>query len=164
MAVIIANVTLGEAVVQVDNIVPGDNVFDVKAKIFTENVESGVKDVLRAEIPYLKDELVMASATGVSVVYEGEHLPYWEKAFQSIQISATRPIRPLLHDVINSGIGLLLGSDQPIGILQGLVDDLLDTILSTIKALPEADTDEYSESLGNVAELLIQLLKMLGFI
>ncbi|KAL5359057.1 hypothetical protein BJX96DRAFT_174014 [Aspergillus floccosus] len=164
LGIIIANVTLGEALVEVNNIVPGNNTFNVKGKLYIENVEKHIDEIIKAEIPYLKQEMVWASATGISVVYQGQHLPYWEKAFGSIVVSATRLIKPLVQDLIDSGVSVLFGSDVSGDFLPGIVDPLIDSILGTIKTIPDMDYDQYSEAIGEVAKLVLKLLKSLGFI
>ncbi|KAL4895620.1 hypothetical protein BDV59DRAFT_191567 [Aspergillus ambiguus] len=164
LGILIANTTLGEALVEVKNVVPGNNTFTVKGKLNTDVVEKNIDDIIKVEIPYLKDEMIWASATGISVVYHGQHLPYWEQAFSSVVVSATRPVKPLVQDLVNSGVSVLLGSDISGEFLPSIVNTLTETILGTIKTLPDTDYDQYSEAIGEVAKLALELLKTLGFI
>ncbi|KAL3461149.1 hypothetical protein BJX64DRAFT_277984 [Aspergillus heterothallicus] len=164
LAVIIANITLGEATVAVNNIVPGNNTFVVRARLNTADVQSHIEDIILAEIPYLREGNIMASATGVSVVYRGEHLEYWEKAFQSIQVSATRPVKEILGMVVDSGISFLLGGIQPGPGLKEFVYNLVDQILETVRELPEEGVEGYTEDLSRLAKLVLSLLTMLGIL
>ncbi|KAL3449090.1 hypothetical protein BJX65DRAFT_317217 [Aspergillus insuetus] len=164
LAVIIANITLGQATVAVDNIVPGNNTFVVRASLNTALVESNIDAIIQSEIPYLREGNVMASARGVSVVYRGEHLQYWEEAFQSIQVSATRPVKELLGMVVDSGISFILGGIEPGEGLKEFVYNLVDQILETVRALPEDGVDGYTEDLAALARLVLRLLTFLGIL
>ncbi|KAL2818063.1 hypothetical protein BJX63DRAFT_419358 [Aspergillus granulosus] len=164
LAVIIANITLGQATVAVNNIVPGNNTFIVRAKLNTADVEANIDKIILAEIPYLREGNVMASAKGVSVVYQGQHLAYWEKAFQSIQVSATRPVKELLGMVVDSGVSFLLGGIQPGEGLKEFVDNLADQILETVRELPEDGVEGYTDNLGALAKLVLRLLTLLGIL
>ena len=161
---LVGDTTLGDAFVEVKDIVPGTNVFNVKAKLHTEEIEQDITKVLETEIPYLQKELIMATATGVSVVYQGIHLPYWEKAFQSIKVSATRPVRPLLESVVDSGVQILGGSNGAGGFLGDLVSGILGMILKIVKDLPDEDVGSYAEELGKLGKLALRLLSLIGFI
>ncbi|KAF9890812.1 hypothetical protein FE257_005383 [Aspergillus nanangensis] len=164
LSLLIDDIILGEAIAEVNDIVPGNNTFNVKGKLNQANVEKNITDILRAEIPYLRNDLVMASASGKSVVYQGRHLPYWEKAFESIRITATRPVRPLLDSVVDSGVSMIIDQPAITGVLKEIVDPLVDSILSRIKTLPSEDVDDYTEALGGIGTIALKLISTLGFI
>jgi hypothetical protein len=162
--VILANLTVGQATVAVDNIIPGNNSFIVRAQLNTTLVESQIDEIIKAQIPYLREGNVMATAQGVSVVYKGEHLEYWEKAFQTILVSATRPVKEILAMVVDSGVSFLLGGIEPGDGMSEFVGNLVDQILETVGGLNEEDVDGYSEKLGALGSLVLRLLTLLGIL
>ncbi|KAJ0421302.1 hypothetical protein BJY00DRAFT_300956 [Aspergillus carlsbadensis] len=166
LAVIIANLTVGEATVSVNNIIPGNNTFTIRAQLHTATVESNINAIIQSEIPYLREGNVMASARGVSVVYRGEHLQYWEEAFQSIEVSATRPVKELLGMVVDSGVSFILGGIEPGEGLGVFVDNLVDQILETVRDLPVdgPGVQGYTDDLAALARLVLSLLTVLGIL
>ncbi|KAL4864850.1 hypothetical protein BDV12DRAFT_211342 [Aspergillus spectabilis] len=163
-AVILANLTVGQATVSVNNIIPGNNTFIVRAQLNTTLVESQIEEIIKAQIPYLREGNVMATAQGVSVVYKGEHLEYWEKAFQTILVSATRPVKEILAMVVDSGVSFLLGGIEPGERMGEFVENLVDQILETVRGLDEEDVDGYTEKLGALGRLVLRLLSLLGIL
>ncbi|KAL4914572.1 hypothetical protein BDW62DRAFT_219989 [Aspergillus aurantiobrunneus] len=164
LAVILANLTVGQATVAVNNIVPGNNTFFVRASLNTALVEENITDIIRSEIPYLREGNVMATATGVSVVHEGEHLEYWEKALQTIRVSATRPVKEILGMVVDSGVSFILGGIEPGEGLNTVVENVADQILDTVRGLGEHDVDEYTDNLATLGRLVLVLLRVLGIL
>ncbi|KAL4928919.1 uncharacterized protein BDV17DRAFT_298395 [Aspergillus undulatus] len=162
LAVILANLTVGHATVAVDNIVPGNNTFVVRANLDTSIVEDNIESIIQEQIPYLRDGNISATATGVSVTYEGEHLEYWEEAFQAIRISATRPVKEILQMVVNSGATSVLGGIVPSEGLNTFVDNLVDQILDTVRNLDEDDVAGYTDNLATLGRLVLRLLTFLG--
>ena len=108
--------------------------------------------------------MITATATGVTVVNNGVRVTYLEKAFQQLHVKAVRPVKPLLGDLVDSGVSLLTGDDRPNKFLGNIVDSLMDTLLGTIKKLEKGEVDDYAESLGRVAKLALRLLSLLGVI
>ncbi|KAL5333711.1 hypothetical protein BJX70DRAFT_403263, partial [Aspergillus crustosus] len=163
-AVILANLTVGRATVSVNNIIPGNNTFIVRAQLNTTLVETHIEDIIKSQIPHLREGNVMATAQGVSVVYKGEHLEYWENAFQTILVSATRPVKEILAMVVDSGISFLLGGIEPGEGMGEFVENLVDQILETVRGLEEEDVEGYSEKLGALGRLVLRLLTFLGIL
>ncbi|KAH8699279.1 hypothetical protein BGW36DRAFT_426948 [Talaromyces proteolyticus] len=161
LAVSVGGIQLGEAVVTVNNIVPGNNTINVKAKLNATSVRNNILPVLQTEMPYLRQELVVASASGLSVVYEGQHLPYWEKAFQALTISATNPVIPLLQLLVNGTLNNMLGENQ---FLSPILNALLGTLVSSINSIPEEDEAGFEEAVSSLGELIIRVLSNLGLI
>ncbi|KAL4959279.1 uncharacterized protein BDV14DRAFT_206947 [Aspergillus stella-maris] len=163
LAVILANLTVGEATVAVDNIVPGNNTFVVRANLNTSLVEDNIEAIIQEQILYLREGNISATATGVSVVYEGQHLEYWEEALQAIRISATRPVKEILNMVVDSGATSILGITPGDG-LGTFVDNLADQIIETVRDLDEDDIDGYTERLATLGRLVLRLLTLLGIL
>ncbi|BCS21157.1 uncharacterized protein APUU_21589A [Aspergillus puulaauensis] len=164
LGVILADLTVGQATVAVNDIVPGNNTFVVRAKLNTELVENNINEIIKSEIPYLKEGNVIATATGISVVYNGQHLEYWEKAFQTIRVSATRPVKEILNMVVDSGVSFILGGIKPGDGLETVVNNLVDQILDTVRGLDENDVDGYTENLAALGKLVLRLLTFLGIL
>lgn len=164
----IEDIVLGEALVKVSNIVPGNNTF-VKGKLNVASVEGNITRIMELEAPYLKKELIMASATGKSVVYSGQHLPYWEKAFQAIHVSATRRVKPLLMSLVDNTVDSLLGFDgdetennsegAADGYLGEVVEALIDQVLSRFKELPEENLEDFTDTLAGLGKLVLRIFK-----
>ncbi|KAK2738414.1 hypothetical protein FQN55_000540 [Onygenales sp. PD_40] len=164
IGVMVGDIKLGRAFVAVNDIVPGNNTFFVKGMVDVGNIEEDITPILKTEVPYLKKGLIMASAAGETVVYRGKHLPYWEKAFQSIKVSATRPVKPLLMSVVDNSLESVMGLDDDSGFLGDVVSGLVDSVLETLNDLPDGNIDNYTESLSTVAKLVLRILGLLGFI
>jgi hypothetical protein len=147
---------IGEARVSVANIIPGKNTFDVDAKLNVTNIKNNINAIMAIELPYLKEEQILASASVTSVVYEGEHLPYWEEAFGQLEIALARPIRPLVQSVLDSGF---LGS-----YINPIVDRVLNIILENVKEMEEDDLEDYAEGLGDIGTRALSLLSTLGIL
>ncbi|KAK2809863.1 hypothetical protein FQN50_003504 [Emmonsiellopsis sp. PD_5] len=164
IGVMVGDIKLGRAFVAVNDIVPGNNTFFVKGMVDVGNIEGNITSILKTEVPYLKKGLIMASAAGETVVYQGNHLPYWVKAFQSIKVSATRPVKPLLMSLVDNSLESVIGVDDDNGFLGNVVSGLVDSVLETLNDLPDGNIDNYTESLGTVAKLVLRILGLLGFI
>lgn len=152
----------GEGLAIINDLVPGNNTFPVYAKLNTADIEGNITEILETEMPYLQQELLMATASGIKVVNNGVRVTYLEKAFQQLHVTAIRPVRPLLQSLVDSGVSLLTGDDRPNEFLGNIVDTLLDTILGTMKDLEKGEVNNYAESLGKVAKLVLRLLSLLG--
>lgn len=160
----IGNVVAGQGLAVINDLVPGNNTFPVYAKLNTADIEGNITSILETEMPYLQQELLMATATGLKVVNNGVRVTYLEKAFQELHVTAIRPVKPLLQGLVDSGITLLTGDDRPNEFLGEIVDSLLDRLLGTIKDLEKGEVDDYAESLGRVAKLALRLLSLLGLV
>ncbi|KAL2827265.1 hypothetical protein BJY01DRAFT_255765 [Aspergillus pseudoustus] len=147
---------IGEGRVSVANIVPGKNTFSVDAKLNVTNIRNNINAIMATELPYLKEEQILASASVTSIVYEGEHLPYWEEAFGRLEIALARPIRPLVQSVLDSGF---LGS-----YMNPIVQRVLNIILENVKEMKEDDVEDYAATLGDIGTRALGLLSTLGIL
>ncbi|KAL3444309.1 hypothetical protein BJX65DRAFT_297771 [Aspergillus insuetus] len=152
----IGDFIIGEGRVSVANIIPGKNTFDVDAKLNVTNIKSNINAIMVIELPYMKKEQIIASASVTSVVYKDEHLPYWEEAFGRLEIALARPIRPLVLSVLDSGF---LGS-----YINPIVERVLNIILENVKEMDEDDLEAYAEGLGDIGTRALSLLSTLGIL
>ncbi|KAL4874414.1 hypothetical protein BJY04DRAFT_225038 [Aspergillus karnatakaensis] len=154
--VLIGDIIIGEARVSVANIIPGENVFEVDAKLNVTNLQNNMEDLLAIEIPYLKNEEIIASASVKLVIYEGQRLTYWEEAFGRLEVTLTRPVRPLVQSVLDSGfLGSYMGP---------IVERVLDTILANVKEMDEDGLELYAGSLSDLARTALRLLSVMGLL
>ncbi|KAJ0423190.1 hypothetical protein BJY00DRAFT_310319 [Aspergillus carlsbadensis] len=154
--VMVGDFVIGEGRVSVANIIPGKNTFDVDAKLNVTNIRDNINAIMAIEIPYLKKEQVLVSASVSSVVYKGQHLPYWEEAFGRLEIAVSRPIRPLVRSVLDTGF---LGS-----YINPIVNRVLNIVLANVKEMDDDDLDAYAESLGEIGTRALSLLSTLGIL
>lgn len=124
-----------------NDIVPGNNTLFVKGILDYRNIQQNIIPILKAETPYLKEGLIMASAVVESVVYQGQHLDYWEKSFQSIKVSAITPVKPLFSSVIigNSFESGPMGIPDGGGVAGDALASLADAVLKIINGLSVGD-------------------------
>ncbi|KAL4924124.1 uncharacterized protein BDV17DRAFT_295755 [Aspergillus undulatus] len=155
IALSVSDIILGEARANVA-IIPGRNTFDVDAKLNVTNLQDNMETILRAEIPYLRNEEVLASASVSSVLYEGQRLAYWEEAFGRLELTLTRPVRSLMQSVLDSGV--LSGT------IASLADFALDNILENVKEMADDDLDAYLERLSDIAKSGLNLLSTMDIL
>ncbi|KAL4993973.1 hypothetical protein BDV10DRAFT_189490 [Aspergillus recurvatus] len=151
----VGNVTLGDLKVSISNITTGVNIFPVQAKLNITNIQENMGTILEAEIPYLRNGEILASASVASIVYEDQHLQYWEQAFGRLEVSLKRPIRPLIRTLLDGGF---------LGVGGSLVEDVLDTILENVKSMSEDDLDDYIARLSELVERVLGLLETLNIL
>ncbi|KAL3458720.1 hypothetical protein BJX64DRAFT_279647 [Aspergillus heterothallicus] len=152
----IGDFIIGEGRVSVANIIPGKNTFDVDAKLNVTNLRDNINAIMAIELPYLRKEQILASASVTAVVYEGEHLPYWEEAFGRLEIALARPIRPLVQSVLDSGfLGSYVGP---------IVDRVLNIILENVQEMDADDLEDYASRLGDIGTRALGLLSTLGML
>ncbi|KAL4803063.1 hypothetical protein BDV18DRAFT_163588 [Aspergillus unguis] len=171
----LANQSIGQATVAIDNLVPGNNTFNVRAQLNGTVLSDHIEDIIREQIPYLQQGNISVSATGESVVYDGQHLAYWEKAFRKIDFTVTRDVREILDMILGNGVdgdsddgdggGLSIPGLPGLNLTGGfddIMDQLIDQILDRVGDLDDDDVDDYAEELGTVGRLVLRLLTSLG--
>ncbi|KAL2831715.1 hypothetical protein BDW59DRAFT_169571 [Aspergillus cavernicola] len=152
LSILLANLPVGQATIPIANVTPGNNTFTINANLNTPVIQENIQEIIESQIPYLRDGNTTLTATGLSVVYNGQHLEYWEKALQAIRISITRPVREIVAMVMDSSGGEGLDSV--------VVGNLVDRILEMAGGLGEDENEDgYTEGLGR---LVLRLLTLLG--
>ncbi|KKZ60537.1 hypothetical protein EMCG_04816 [[Emmonsia] crescens] len=141
LRILVGDIQVGRAFVALNDIVPGNNTLFLKGILDYGNIQQNIMPILKAEAPYLKEGLIMASAVVESVVYQGQHLDYWVKSFQSIKVSAITPVKPLFSSVIigNSFESGPMGIPDGGGVEGDAVASLADAVLKIIDGLPVGD-------------------------
>lgn len=104
---------------------PGNNSVPLRAVVDIPNAIRNIGPILAAETEALSQGNVMISASGQSTIYEGEHIPYFEKVLNNLTISANVPILRVLFGSLSG-----LVSSNP-DVMQNVTDALRGTDLST---------------------------------
>ncbi|EER37086.1 conserved hypothetical protein [Histoplasma capsulatum H143] len=139
--ILVGNIQVGRVIVALNEIVPGNNTLLVKGNLDFGTIQKNIIAILKTELPYLKQGLLMASAVVESMVSQGQRLSYWENSFQSIKMSATTPVKPLFSSVI----GNHFESSEPApmelpdtgGVGGDIIASLADKVLKTMNNVGE---------------------------
>jgi hypothetical protein len=159
--VLIGDVVVGQASTTVNSIVPGNNTFEIKGKLNSTAVLNDTLTLVQTELPYLEQDLVVASARGLSVVYDSQHLPCWEEAFQLLRITANKPVLPLLNSLVNSTADELLGDNQFVSPAFNLLVDLL---IRLLKSVPPQEEAGFEQVVSEVAAVVVKIFQSLGLL
>ncbi|KAL6231885.1 hypothetical protein BDW75DRAFT_233221 [Aspergillus navahoensis] len=179
LSILAANHSIGTATTSIHNITPGNNTLGIRASLDGKELEENISEIIREQIPYLRNESFKITAAGKSVVYEDQHLEYWEEALQNVSVEVIRSVREMVDMVLEalgseenggggvggSGFDLFgIGIDIP-GARDGVravVERLIEQILDTAQGLDEDDEDRFTEGLAALGRLLLRLLEALG--
>ncbi|KAF7627403.1 hypothetical protein AFLA_002784 [Aspergillus flavus NRRL3357] len=91
----IDDIILGNGTINNVLLKPGNNSVPLRAVVDIPNAIKNIAPILAAETNALSQGNVMISASGQSTIYEGEHIPYFEKVLNNLTISANVPILKL---------------------------------------------------------------------
>ncbi|RDW81569.1 uncharacterized protein DSM5745_05126 [Aspergillus mulundensis] len=162
LSILAANNIIGSATTSINNLTPGSNSLRIRAALNGTALERDIGDIVKEQIPYLREGNIKLTASGQSVVYEDQHLEYWERAFQAIRISVTKPVWELVEMALSSLNGNEedggRGLEIP-GVGQGgrrAVEGLVDRILGDASNVREDQEDGFAEELG------VKVLGLLG--
>ncbi|GMF77380.1 unnamed protein product [Aspergillus oryzae] len=122
---LIDDIILGNGTINNVLLKPGNNSVPLRAVVDIPNAVKNIAPILAAETNALSQGNVMISASGQSTIYEGEHIPYFEKVLNNLTISANVPILKVLFGTIST-----LVSSNP-DVMQNVTDALRDTDLSS---------------------------------
>ncbi|KAL4902150.1 hypothetical protein BDW74DRAFT_169651 [Aspergillus multicolor] len=154
LSMLAANNTIGSATTTITNLIPGKNTLQIRAALNGDALEHDLVNIVREQIPYLREGNLKFTATGHSVVYDGQHLEYWEKAFQAIRINITKSLK----DLVALEIPGIVVAEEGGG---SVVDRLVDGILNGVKNVDSEHVDGFAEQLG---KMILGLLSVLGVI
>ncbi|OAX82348.1 hypothetical protein ACJ72_03296 [Emergomyces africanus] len=133
LRVLVGDIQVGRAFVTLNGIVPGNNTLVVRGILDYGNIQKNIMPIIKKETPFLREGLFIVSAGVDSVVYQGEHLIYWEKTLQSLKVSVTTPVKPLFSSVRGKSF-----ESAPMGVTDGggiggdRLSSLADAALKTI--------------------------------
>ncbi|KAL5045008.1 hypothetical protein BDW71DRAFT_215421 [Aspergillus fruticulosus] len=178
LSILAANHSIGTATTSINNITSGNNTLRIRASLDGEVLEESISEIIREQIPYLRNGNIKMTAAGESVMYGDQHLEYWEKALRAVRIDVTRPVREMVDMVLETfdsgendgdegGSGFdLFGIEIDIpGVREGVrtvVESLVEQILDTARRLDEGEEDGFTEGLAVLGALVLRLLEALG--
>ncbi|KKK26950.1 hypothetical protein ARAM_004353 [Aspergillus rambellii] len=137
------NIVLGTA--RLENVIlqPGNNSVNFTAKADIKHALDNIGSILKAEADALRSGDIELSASGNQTVYNGVHLPYFERVLNNLTITARVPIISILLDTVGQFLGD--GAD-------GVVNTL-DTILNKVNfasLFKHVDFTSLVDSLGDI--------------
>ncbi|CBF85146.1 uncharacterized protein ANIA_01576 [Aspergillus nidulans FGSC A4] len=179
LSILAANHSIGTATSSINNIKSGNNTLSIRAFLDGDVLEENISGIIREQIPYLRKGDIKITATGKSVVYNGQHLEYWETALQAVRVEVTRSVREVVNMVLDTLDGDDIvgedGDDSGFGIfgfeidiprvqegVRSVVEGLVEQILDTAKGLDENEEDTFTEELTVLGRLILRLLQVLG--
>ncbi|KAG5287403.1 MARVEL and DUF3712 superfamily domain-containing protein [Histoplasma capsulatum G186AR] len=139
--ILVGNIQVGRVIVALNEIVPGNNTLLVKGNLDFGTIQKNIIAILKTELPYLKQGLLMASAVVESMVSQGQRLSYWENSFQSIKMSAITPMKPLFSSVIGNHFESSESAPMELpdtgGVGGDIIASLADKVLKTMNNVGE---------------------------
>ncbi|KAL3438785.1 hypothetical protein BDV09DRAFT_191912 [Aspergillus tetrazonus] len=179
LSILAANHSIGTATSSINNIKSGNNTLSIRAFLDGEVLEENISGIIREQIPYLRKGDIKITAAGKSVVYNGQHLEYWETALQAVRVDVTRSVREIVDMVLETLDGddiegededdsgfEIFGFEIDIPRVQegvrSVVEGLVDQILDTAKGLDENEENTFTEELAVLGRLILRLLQVLG--
>lgn len=170
---LIGKIAVGNATIDALTLKPGNQTYKLEARAFFDVVSENIEELLRIEYPYLRQGLVAAGVRGKSVVYNGQHLPYWEEALRTIDLVATRDAKSILKQALPGTLMNIIG--EAAGELQGLsalmgqggiinsgLDLIIDAGLRLIASFPE-DPTMFLNIAVPLCRVILAALPALGF-
>ncbi|KAJ5087917.1 hypothetical protein N7456_011533, partial [Penicillium angulare] len=121
----IGDLLLGNGTIENVLLKPGNNTVPLRATLDIPNAIKNIGQILESESEALSEGDIMVSASGNSTVYDGLHIPYFEKVLNNLTISANIPILKVLF----GSIGQIVSSNP--GVIQNVTSALQGTDLST---------------------------------
>lgn len=100
------------------------------------------RDIFAAQKQYISSGDLLLSVSGNTVMYNGQHLPYYEEVFQNSNLSTQLPVSRILKGTLN-GI-----QDGGQGGIQGLLKQL-NLNLTSLSELSDLPGMSGLSSLGN---------------
>ncbi|KAL4765037.1 uncharacterized protein BDW70DRAFT_169459 [Aspergillus foveolatus] len=179
LSILAANHSIGTATSSINNVKPGNNTLSIRAFLDGEVLEENISGIIREQIPYLRKGDIRITAAGKSVVYDGQHLEYWETALQAVRVEVTRSVREMVDMVLdtldgdeidgedgdNSGFeifGFEIDLPRVQDGVRSVVEGLIEQIMDTAKGLDEDEEDRFTEGLAVLGRLVLRLLQVLG--
>jgi len=115
---ITGDLVIGQATLQNTLLRPGNNTMALTGIIDIKTVFENLAEILISQSSALKSGNLEITATGNTVVFNGEHITYYENVLKQVRLTAQMPILSILTD----SLGGILGSNSTLitGISQAL--------------------------------------------
>lgn len=119
------DILLGNGTIENVQLAPGNNTVPLRGTLDISTALANIGTLLAAESNALSDGNLMLSASGNSTVYDGVHIPYFEKVLNNLTISADVPVLQVLFGTLAG----LISSNS--GIISNITSILRETDLSS---------------------------------
>ncbi|KAL4894994.1 hypothetical protein BDV59DRAFT_211855 [Aspergillus ambiguus] len=116
------DLVIGQALIQNVVLRPGNNTVDLSGRLDISTVFQNLGQILENNSEAIQDGNIELSASGNQTVYNGKHIPYFERVLNNLTITAAVPIVRVLLDTVQG----LLGGDTSslLSDLGGMGNDL----------------------------------------
>ncbi|KAG2417656.1 hypothetical protein HFD88_008875 [Aspergillus terreus] len=101
------DLVLGHALIQNVVLRPGNNTVDLSGRLEISTVLSNLGQILENSAEAIREGSIELSATGNQTIYNGQHIPYFERVLNNLTLTTRVPIMKLLLDTVQ---GFLSGS------------------------------------------------------
>ncbi|KAL5360485.1 hypothetical protein BJX96DRAFT_184575 [Aspergillus floccosus] len=108
------DLVIGHALIQNVVLRPGNNTVDLSGRLEISTVLSNLGQILENSAEAIKEGSIELSASGNQTIYNGQHIPYFERVLNNLTLTTRVPIIKLLLDTVQgflSGNGSSLLSD-----------------------------------------------------
>ncbi|KAL6235277.1 hypothetical protein BDW75DRAFT_230458 [Aspergillus navahoensis] len=141
------SIILGTALLPNVTLLPGNNSVGFTGQAEITSVLANIGPILSAQTAALKDGEIELSASGNQTVFNGEHIPYFERVLNDLTITARVPILKIVLDTLGNFLGE--GSD---GVIQSLTE-----IFNKIDFGTLFEGVDFDSLIGSVGEIINNL-------
>ncbi|KAJ5278581.1 hypothetical protein N7478_003953 [Penicillium angulare] len=124
------NLDIGQATILNAVLQPGNNTVSLRGKLYIDTFVDNISEIVSSQRESLLNGTVRLSASGNSTIYNGVHIPYYEKVLNNLTITTQVPILEVLSGTLE---GLLNQSNNSTlaSIVQNITEILGDVDKST---------------------------------
>jgi len=155
---IVGDLVIGQATMLNVLLLPGNNTLQITGIIDIKTAFENLAQILAAQSNALKSGNIEITATGNTVVFNGEHITYYENVLKNVRLTASMPILSILTD----SLGGLIGSNSTL--ITGLTQVLnsTDVLSGLLGSLSGSGAGTTSSSSGGLLGALDNLNATLG--
>ncbi|CBF84224.1 hypothetical protein AN2679.2 [Aspergillus nidulans FGSC A4] len=141
------DIFLGTALLPDVTLLPGDNSVGFTGKADITSALANIGSILSSQADALRNGEVELSASGNQTIFNGEHIPYFERVLNDLTITARVSILKILLDTVSDFLGE--GSE---GVIQSLTE-----ILNKIDFAALFEGVDFDSLVGSVGEIINNL-------
>ncbi|KAL4899245.1 hypothetical protein BDW74DRAFT_183988 [Aspergillus multicolor] len=141
------SIILGTALLPNVTLLPGNNSVGFTGKADINSALANIGPILSAQTDALKNGEIELSASGNQTMFNGEHIPYFERVLNNLTITARVPILKIVLDTLGDFLGE--GSD-------GVIEQLTD-IFNKIDFGSLFDGVDFDSLVGSVGDIINNL-------
>lgn len=147
---LIGNVTTGEATIYDLTLTPGDNNKILIGKLDFGAVINNLAYILNVSSGPLAEGNLRLWTTGKSTIYNGQHIPYYEKILGGLTLEADIPVTQLLVGTLGGYLNSTAGG------LQNIINEIPTALLSggiSVNQLQSALQTAYANGTGSIQDI-----------